>query len=107
MEKTTASNIPFVAGPSPRGTDGGPGGKADLCGSSFILTPTKRTDAAAIEKVALLWRKSGKVEMMDRKPMTSVGVISHLPHVLVYALVNLGANSCARCRSERLLRRRI
>jgi hypothetical protein len=55
-----------------------------------ILTPTKRTDPRALKKVTSLWRKVGaKVELMDPEVHDRVlGVISHLPHVLVYALVN-------------------
>jgi prephenate dehydrogenase len=55
-----------------------------------ILTPTKKTDRKALEKIAVLWRAVGaEVEMMPPDMHDHVlGVISHLPHVLVYALVN-------------------
>src|SRR5262249_4374522 len=63
-------------------------------------TPTKRTNSAALKKVALLWRKVGaKVEMMEPETHDRVlGIISHLPHVLVYALVN----TLARTRIRRI-----
>jgi prephenate dehydrogenase len=62
------------------------------------LTPTKSTDSAALRKVALLWRKVGaKVEFMDPEAHDRVlGIISHLPHVLVYALVNALARTRVR-----------
>lgn len=93
MEQLLPSTIPFVAGHPIAGGEqwGARAAMADLfVGHRCILTPTKRTDAAALRRIAMLWRKVGaKVEMM--KPETHdriLGVISHLPHVLVYALVN-------------------
>ena len=93
MESLLPSNIPFVAGHPIAGGEqwGAQAAKLDLfVGHRCILTPTKRTNAAALKKVALLWRKVGaKVEMMEPETHDRVlGIISHLPHVLVYALVN-------------------
>lgn len=55
-----------------------------------ILTPTRKTDRKALARVAALWRQVGaEVEMMTPDLHDHVlGLISHLPHVLVYALVN-------------------
>jgi prephenate dehydrogenase len=52
----------------------------------------------ALKKIALLWRKVGAdVEMMDPETHDRVlGIISHLPHVLVYALVNTLARTRVR-----------
>ena len=93
MERLLPSTIAFVAGHPIAGGEqwGARAAKADLfVGHRCILTPTKSTDSAALRKVALLWRKVGaKVEMMDPETHDRVlGIISHLPHVLVYALVN-------------------
>ena len=101
MEKLLPSDIPFVAGHPIAGGEqwGARAAKADLfAGHRCILTPTKRTDAAALRKIALLWRKVGaKVEMMDPETHDRVlGIISHLPHVLVYALVNTLAETRVR-----------
>jgi prephenate dehydrogenase len=98
MEKLLPPDIPFVAGHPIAGGEqwGARAAKADLfVGHRCILTPTKRTDATALKKIALLWRKVGaKVEMMDPETHDRVlGIISHLPHVLVYALVNVLARS--------------
>jgi prephenate dehydrogenase len=56
-----------------------------------ILTPTRKTDPMALEKITALWRQVGaEVEIMTPDLHDDVlGVISHLPHVLVYALVNV------------------
>ncbi|TLY20660.1 MAG: prephenate dehydrogenase [Nitrospirae bacterium] len=55
-----------------------------------ILTPTSQTDPDALAKVRLLWEACGAhVHEMD--PMVHdrvLGAISHLPHVLAFALVN-------------------
>lgn len=101
MEKLLPSDIPFVAGHPIAGGEqwGARAAKADLfAGHRCILTPTKRTDAAALRKITLLWRKVGaKVEMMDPETHDRVlGIISHLPHVLVYALVNTLAETRVR-----------
>jgi prephenate dehydrogenase len=93
MEKLLPRNIPFVAGHPIAGSEqwGARAAKADLfVRRRTILTPTGKTDKAALSKVSRLWRKVGaKVELMDPETHDRVlGVISHLPHVLVYALVN-------------------
>jgi prephenate dehydrogenase len=101
MERLLPTTIPFVAGHPIAGGEqwGARAAKADLfVGHRCILTPTKSTDSAALRKVALLWRKVGaKVEFMDPEAHDRVlGIISHLPHVLVYALVNALARTRVR-----------
>ena len=93
MDRLLPKNIPFVAGHPIAGSEqwGARAAKPDLfLRRRTILTPTRKTDKAALKKVATLWRKVGaKVEFMDPEVHDRVlGVISHLPHVLVYALVN-------------------
>ena len=55
-----------------------------------VLTPTRRTERKALAKITALWRRVGaRVETMTPEVHDQIlGVISHLPHVLVYALVN-------------------
>jgi prephenate dehydrogenase len=55
-----------------------------------ILTPTKRTAPKALEKVKRLWEGIG-AQTVTMDPDTHdriVAVVSHLPHVVAYALVN-------------------
>jgi prephenate dehydrogenase len=101
MERLLPSDIPFVAGHPIAGSEqwGARAAQADLfVNHRCILTPTAKTDAAALRKIALLWRKVGaKVEIMDPETHDRVlGMISHLPHVLVYALVNTLARTRVR-----------
>ncbi|HEX7227302.1 MAG TPA: prephenate dehydrogenase/arogenate dehydrogenase family protein [Candidatus Binatia bacterium] len=93
MERLLPGNIPFVPGHPIAGSEqwGARAAKHGLFqGRRTILTPTRNTDKAALKKVATIWRKVGaKVELMDPEVHDRVlGLISHLPHVLVYALVN-------------------
>ncbi|MGE5217929.1 MAG: prephenate dehydrogenase [Chloroflexota bacterium] len=93
MERLLPKNIPFVAGHPIAGSEqwGAQAARRGLfLGHRCILTPTKKTDRKALLKVTALWRKVGAdVEMMAPETHDHVlGVISHLPHVLVYALVN-------------------
>jgi prephenate dehydrogenase len=55
-----------------------------------ILTPTERTDPKALEKVRRLWEVVGStVVLMDTDHHDRVmGFVSHLPHIVAYALVH-------------------
>jgi prephenate dehydrogenase len=64
--------------------------RADLFnGATVILTPTERTPAEPIKRVTEFWEAmGGRVTLMD--PVThdrAVAAISHLPHLVVDALV--------------------
>lgn len=93
MEKILPKSIIFVAGHPIAGSEqwGAQAARENLfVRHRTVLTPTKKTDTKALKKVAELWRKLGAdVEIMHPDVHDRVlGVISHLPHVLVYALVN-------------------
>jgi prephenate dehydrogenase len=93
MDRLLPKSVSFVAGHPIAGSEqwGAQAARPDLfVRHRCILTPTKKTDAKALKKVAALWRRVGaEVEMMHPDVHDHVlGVISHLPHVLVYALVN-------------------
>jgi prephenate dehydrogenase len=93
MEKLLPPGIHFVGAHPIAGSEqwGAEAAKTDLFVlHRCILTPTRKTDEQALKKVATLWRRVGaRVEMMDPETHDKIlGVISHLPHVLVYALVN-------------------
>uniref|UniRef100_C6E2B0 prephenate dehydrogenase n=1 Tax=Geobacter sp. (strain M21) TaxID=443144 RepID=C6E2B0_GEOSM len=59
-------------------------------GKRCIVTPTARTDAAALDKVVELWKIAGSsVPLMDPVQHDRVvAAISHLPHMVAYSLVN-------------------
>lgn len=93
MERLLPKQINFVAGHPIAGSEqwGAQAARPKLfMRRRTVLTPTQKTDRKALNKVATLWRKVGAVvEMMHPDVHDRVlGVISHLPHVLVYALVN-------------------
>jgi prephenate dehydrogenase len=62
-------------------------------GARCILTPGESSTAAAVETVRTLWEGVGsRVEVMDGGEHDRIlAVISHLPHVVAYALVNTAA----------------
>jgi prephenate dehydrogenase len=101
MERLLPAHIPFVAGHPIAGGErwGARAARTGLfVGHRCILTPTKHTDSTALKKIALLWRKVGaEVEMMDPETHDRMlAIISHVPHVLVYALVNTLARTRVR-----------
>lgn len=94
MEKLLPPSMVFVGAHPIAGGEqwGAEPARANLfIGQRCILTPTQNTDQAALKKVATLWKTVGaKVELMDAEIHDKIlGLVSHLPHVLVYGLVNL------------------
>ena len=59
-------------------------------GKRCILTPTDRTDPQALDLVTALWQAAGsEVIIMDAEKHDRIlAAISHLPHMVAYALVN-------------------
>jgi prephenate dehydrogenase len=65
--------------------------KADLFdGKNVVLTPTETTSANALNQVHALWGSCGaKVSEMPASQHDSIfAAVSHLPHLLAFALVN-------------------
>ena len=65
-------------------------GSEDLfTGMRCILTPTKQTNAQALERVRTLWQEVGSTVLtMDPRLHDKIlGAVSHLPHVVAYALM--------------------
>lgn len=70
---------------------GAAAGSVDLFrGARCILTPTERTDPAALDAIRAVWEAAGsRVSIMD--PMVHdqvLGAVSHLPHAAAFALIN-------------------
>ena len=59
-------------------------------GRKCILTPSKKTNSSALEKVKQLWISVGsEVVFMDSDEHDQIlGAVSHLPHMIAFALVN-------------------
>ena len=77
-----------LAGSHRRGIDAA---RVDLLdGSTVVVTPTKRTPADAVDRVAGLWQALGATvrRMSPAEHDRLVGAFSHLPHLVAAALVN-------------------
>ena len=59
-------------------------------GARCIVTPTDKTEPSALKRVVELWKTVGmRVSIMDVKEHDFIfGAVSHLPHVLIFALMN-------------------
>jgi len=59
-------------------------------GKKCILTPSEKTDPSALEKIKNLWMLVGsEVFFMDSEQHDQIlGAVSHLPHMIAFALVN-------------------
>lgn len=93
MEKLLPPHISFVGAHPVAGSEqwGAQAALPDLfSGRRCILTPTRNTDPDALKSMTCFWRRVGaKVEVMDPHLHDRIlGAVSHLPHVLAYALVN-------------------
>jgi cyclohexadieny/prephenate dehydrogenase len=86
------AGVHFVPGHPVAGTEhsGPEAGFAELFQGRFcILTPPPGTDAAAVARVAALWRHAGMtVETMPAHHHDQVlAITSHLPHLIAYTIV--------------------
>ena len=93
MERLLPSHIPFVGAHPIAGSEqwGAQAARPELfLGQRCILTPGGNTDPVALKRMVCFWRGLGaKVEVMDPRLHDRIlAVVSHLPHVLAYALVN-------------------
>jgi cyclohexadieny/prephenate dehydrogenase len=84
--------VHFVPGHPVAGTEhsGPESGFAELFVDRWcILTPPPGTDAAAVDKMVLLWRRCGsQVEIMEPAHHDAVlAITSHLPHLIAYTIV--------------------
>jgi len=63
-------------------------------GARCIITPTSQSNSEALVKISRLWEKVGmKVSTMDAEEHDqALGAVSHLPHVVAFALMNTVGN---------------
>lgn len=93
IEGVIPPHLHFVGGHPIAGTERSGVWVADsglFRGKRCILTPTQKTDPEALRRVSELWETVGaRVFSMDARTHDRVfGFVSHLPHVVAYALVN-------------------
>ncbi len=96
IEAALPAGVAFVGGHPIAGTENSGYGAsfAGLYrGARCILTPGGRATPGAVATVRALWEAVGsRVEVMDAAAHDRIlAVISHLPHVVAYALVNAAA----------------
>lgn len=63
-------------------------------GALCVITPTEKSDREAIQKISALWSGLGcRVEFMDPyEHDRAYAVVSHLPHLIAYEIVNTAAD---------------
>lgn len=88
-----ARGAEFVGGHPIAGTENSGYPAADPClfrGRSVILTPTMRNTEGALRRVEALWKRAGgRLLRMDAATHDRVfAYVSHLPHIVAYALVH-------------------
>lgn len=97
IECSLPPHLHFVGGHPIAGTERSGARAADFNlfqGKRCILTPTSKTNPEALGKVKNLWEAVGaRVFTMDAGTHDRVfGFVSHLPHVVAYALINAVAS---------------
>jgi prephenate dehydrogenase len=77
-----------IAGKEKTGVDAA--SAALFVGARCILTPTPKTNPSALESVKTVWEAAGaKLILMDPVQHDQIlAAVSHLPHIIAYALVN-------------------
>lgn len=93
IENSMPDDLLFVAGHPIAGTENS-GAKAALPTlfreMRCVLTPTKKTDPHALEKIKHLWEQAGSnvIIMSPEDHDRILAAVSHLPHIVAYSLVN-------------------
>jgi prephenate dehydrogenase len=93
MEKIMPGGVHFIGGHPIAGSDRSGVESADaglFLNAKCIVTPTPRSEEAALKKVADLWKSLGSaVVTMDPGEHDRIyAAVSHLPHLLAYSLMN-------------------
>ncbi len=93
IEPQLPAGVHFVPGHPIAGTEksGAEAAFASLYqGKRCVLTPTEKTDMAALRVIERMWQAAGSevVTMTLEKHDRVLAAISHLPHMVAYSLVN-------------------
>ena len=97
IEKIMPENVHYIGGHPIAGSDrsGIDSANAELFrDAKYIVTPTENSDPAALEKIKDLWKSLGS-DILTLSPGEHDRIfasISHLPHLVAYALVNTVAD---------------
>ncbi len=97
MEALVPEGVHFVGAHPIAGSDrsGIDSAGADLFkGAKCIITPTEKTDGEALAKITSLWQTFGSViKIMNPDEHDRIyAVVSHLPHLIAYEIVNTVAD---------------
>lgn len=97
IEKIMPDGVHYVGGHPIAGSDssGFEAADADLfMNAAFIMTPTQNSDKEALAAISALWETLGSVVVAtDAEEHDRIfAAVSHLPHVIAYALVNTAAD---------------
>jgi prephenate dehydrogenase len=97
MEELIPENVWFVGGHPIAGSNrsGLDTAAAEIFnGAKCIITPTERTDKNALEIIVALWKTFGSViKFIDPDEHDRIyAVVSHLPHLVAYEIVNTVAD---------------
>ena len=97
-EKFLPRTVSFVGGHPIAGTEKGGihAATMDLFrGRKTILVPTRRSRNRAIQKTATLWKRMGALVTLMRPALhdSILALVSHLPHMVAYSLVEVLARS--------------
>ena len=93
VEAELPENLHFIGGHPIAGTENSGVHSADSTlfkGRRCILTQTQETDSQAKSKVKSMWELVGsEVHEMDSETHDHIfGIVSHLPHIVAYSLIN-------------------
>jgi prephenate dehydrogenase len=97
IEKITPEEVHYIGGHPIAGSDrsGIDSANADLFNKAkCIITPTENSDPAALEKIQDLWKAFGSeiVTLSPEEHDRIYAAVSHLPHLIAYAMVNTVAD---------------
>ncbi len=97
IEKIIPEDVHYIGGHPIAGSDrsGIDSANAELFNKAkCIITPTENSDLAALEKIQKLWKAFGSeiVTLSPEEHDRIYAAVSHLPHLIAYAMVNTVAD---------------